>query len=130
MTAEIFDLEAERAKRAALPLKATSPATPAAPPQWRLSQRGNPYATIDGYHLVVFKRGGSWSFRIELTGTEGSGIRSGAIKPRTRRDRMRCWRCGSLDGLRARLEARQTRADRMRGAPAAASVPSSATCNS
>jgi len=70
MTAEIFDLEAERAKRAALPLKATSPATPAAPPQWRLSQRGNPYATIDGYHLVVFKRGGSWSFRIELTGTE------------------------------------------------------------
>ena len=69
MTAEIFDLEAERARRAARPSKATS-ATSAAPPQWRLSQRGNPYATIDGYHLVVFKRGGSWSFRIELTGTE------------------------------------------------------------
>ena len=70
MTAEIFDLEAERAKRASPPLKATSPATPTAPPQWRVSQRGNPHTTIDGYHIVVFKRGGSWSFRIEQLGTE------------------------------------------------------------
>jgi hypothetical protein len=65
MTAEIFDLEAERAKRAARPPKA-----PSAPPQWRLSQRGNPYTTVDGYHIVVFKRVGSWSFRIEQLGTE------------------------------------------------------------
>ena len=70
MTAQIFDLEAERAKRASLPLKATSPATPAAPPQWRLSQRGNPYTTVDGYHIVVFKRRHSWAFRIERTGAE------------------------------------------------------------
>src|SRR5215471_17917150 len=72
MTAEIFDLEAERAKRAARLPKATPsvPATPSIPPQWRLSQRGNPYTTVDGYHLVVFKRAGSWAFRIELIGTE------------------------------------------------------------
>jgi len=70
MTAEIFDLEAERAKRAARPPKVTSPATPAAPPQWRLSQRGHAYTTVDGYHIVVFKRGRSWAFRIELIGTE------------------------------------------------------------
>ena len=41
MTAEIFDLEAERAKRAT-------------PPQWRLSKRGNPYTTVEDYHIVVF----------------------------------------------------------------------------
>ena len=70
MTAEIFDLEAERAKRAALPPTATSPATPAAPLQWRLSQRGNPYTTVDGYHIVVFKRCRPWAFRIEQLGTE------------------------------------------------------------
>jgi len=70
MTAEIFDLEAERAKRAALPVKAMSAATPAGPPQWRVSQRGNPYTTVDGYHIVVFKRGPSWSFRIGQLGTE------------------------------------------------------------
>src|SRR5215468_1915973 len=72
MTAEIFDLEAERAKRAARLPKATPsvPATPSIPPQWRLSQRGNPYTTVDGYHLVVFKRAGSWSFRIEQLGSE------------------------------------------------------------
>jgi hypothetical protein len=29
-----------------------------------------PYTTVDGYHLVVFKRGGSSGFRIELIGTE------------------------------------------------------------
>jgi len=60
MTAQIFDLAAERAKRA-VPAKA-----PSAPPQWRLSKRGNPYMTVEGYHIVVFKRGGSWAFRIEL----------------------------------------------------------------
>jgi hypothetical protein len=65
MTAEIFDLEAERAKRAA-----RSADTPSAPPQWRASQRGNPYTTVDGYHIVVFKRTGSWSFRVEQLGTE------------------------------------------------------------
>jgi hypothetical protein len=52
MTAEIFYLEAERAERAARLPKVM----PSAPPQWRLSQRGNPYTTVDGYHLVVFKR--------------------------------------------------------------------------
>jgi len=66
MTAEIFDLDAERAKRAARPPKQP----PAVPPEWRVSQRGNPYTTVDGYHLVVFKRAGSWSFRIEQLGTE------------------------------------------------------------
>ena len=66
MTAQIFDLEAERAKRAARQPKVT----PSAPPQWRLSRRGNPYTTVDGYQIVVFKRGGSWAFRIELVGTE------------------------------------------------------------
>ena len=66
MTAQIIDLAAERAKRAARPPKGQ----PSAPPQWRLSQRGNPYTTVDGYHLVVFKRGRSWAFRIELIGTE------------------------------------------------------------
>ena len=65
MTAEIFDLEAERAKRAAPPPKA-----PSAPPQWRLSQRGNPYTTVDGYHIVVFKHADSWAFRIEQLGTQ------------------------------------------------------------
>ena len=72
MTAEIFDLEAERAKRAVRPPKATPsvPATPSIPPQWRFSQRGNPCTTVDGYHIVVFKRGRSWGFRIELIGTE------------------------------------------------------------
>jgi hypothetical protein len=51
LTAQIFDLEAERAKRAAHQPKEL----PSAPPQWRLSQRGNPYTTVDGYHVVVFK---------------------------------------------------------------------------
>jgi hypothetical protein len=101
MTAEIFDLEAERARRAARPPKVM----PAVPRQWRLSQRGNPYATVDGYHIVVFKRGRSSAFRIELMALSASGIRSGATKPRRRRGRMRCWRCDSLDGLRGRLDA-------------------------
>jgi hypothetical protein len=70
MTAQIFDLEAERAKRAERSRKALPCAITSAPPQWRLSQRGNPYTTVDGYHIVVFKRGGSWAFRIELIGTE------------------------------------------------------------
>jgi len=26
--------------------------------------------TVDGYHIVVFKRGVSWAFRIEQIGTE------------------------------------------------------------
>ena len=52
------DLAAERAKRAARL------------PKWRLSRRGNPYMTVDGYHIVVFKRRRSWAFRIELIGTE------------------------------------------------------------
>jgi hypothetical protein len=64
MTALIFDLAAERAKRA-VPAKA-----PSTPPQWRLSKRGNPYTTVEGYHIVVFKRGGSWAFRIELIGAD------------------------------------------------------------
>ena len=64
MTALIFDLAAERAKRA-VPAQA-----PSGPPQWRLSKRGNPYTTLDGYHIVVFKRRGSWAFRIERTGAE------------------------------------------------------------
>jgi hypothetical protein len=66
MTAQIFDLEAERAKRAARLPKVM----PSTPPQWRLSHQGNPYTTVDGYHIVVFKRGGTWAFRIELTCTE------------------------------------------------------------
>ena len=65
MTAQIFDLAAERAKRAERPAK-----SPSAPPQWRVSQRGNPYTTLDGYHVVVFKRGASWAFRVERVGTE------------------------------------------------------------
>src|SRR5215471_6455767 len=52
MTAQLFDLDAERARRAARLPKVM----PSAAPQWRLSQRGNPYTTVDGYHLVVFKR--------------------------------------------------------------------------
>jgi hypothetical protein len=64
MTALIFDLAAERAKRA-VPAQA-----PSAPPQWRLSKRGNPYTTVADYHIVVFKRGDSWAFRIERTGAE------------------------------------------------------------
>ena len=54
------------------PPKATLsvPATPSIPPQWRLSQCAGPYTTVDGYHIVVLKRGGSWAFWIELIGTE------------------------------------------------------------
>ena len=34
--------------------------------QWRTSQRGNPYALVDGFHVVVFRRQtGQWSLRIE-----------------------------------------------------------------
>jgi hypothetical protein len=35
---------------------------------WRTSQRGNPYVLVDGFHVVVFRRGG-WAFRIEDLGT-------------------------------------------------------------
>ena len=66
MTAKIFDLEAERAKRAARLPKVM----PSAPPLWPLSQRGNPYTTVDGYHIVVFKHADSWAFRIEQLGTQ------------------------------------------------------------
>jgi hypothetical protein len=38
---------------------------------WRISQRGNPYAIVDGFHTVVFRRQtGQWSFRIEEIETE------------------------------------------------------------
>jgi len=40
------------------------------PPRWRLSRRGNPYVTTEGYHIVVFKRGVSWAFRIEQIDSE------------------------------------------------------------
>jgi hypothetical protein len=40
-------------------------APPAAPPlHWRESQRGNPYATTERYHVVVYPTGGSWGYRI------------------------------------------------------------------
>jgi hypothetical protein len=68
--AKIFDLEGERAKRATHSGKSPPATTASALPQWRLSQRGNPDTTVDGYHIAVFKRGGSWGFRIELIGTE------------------------------------------------------------
>jgi hypothetical protein len=50
MTAQIFDLEAERAK------PECPPKSPSAPPQWRISRRGNPYMTLDGYHVVAQAR--------------------------------------------------------------------------
>ena len=89
MTAVIFDLAAERAKRA-VPSQA-----PSAPPQWCLSKNGNPYTTIEGYHIVVFKRGGSWAFRIELIGADQQWYSNDSMQPRTRRGPMRYWRSGS-----------------------------------
>jgi hypothetical protein len=37
---------------------------------WRRSQKGNLYINIDGYNLVVFRRGGGFAWRVEnqLTG--------------------------------------------------------------
>ena len=33
---------------------------------WRISQRGNPFAIVDGFHAVVYRRQtGQWTFRIE-----------------------------------------------------------------
>jgi hypothetical protein len=33
---------------------------------WKLSQRGNPYAVVnEAFHVVVFRRAGAWAFRIE-----------------------------------------------------------------
>jgi hypothetical protein len=33
---------------------------------WKLSQRGNPYAVVNEvFHIVLFRRSGAWAFRIE-----------------------------------------------------------------
>jgi hypothetical protein len=62
MTARIIDLAAERTKRVVRPPKEV----PSTPPQWHLSQRGNPYVVVnEAYHVVLFRRSGAWAFRIE-----------------------------------------------------------------
>jgi hypothetical protein len=41
---------------------------PASPERlhWRTSQRGNPFALVDGFNVVIFRRQtGEWSVRIE-----------------------------------------------------------------
>lgn len=31
---------------------------------WRVSEKGNSFLRTDGYHVVVYRRGGSWAFRV------------------------------------------------------------------
>jgi hypothetical protein len=63
MTAIIFDLDEERARRRPLH---PEPASDLSDLNWRLSQRGNPYVVVnDAFHMVVFRRVGVWAFRIK-----------------------------------------------------------------
>jgi len=63
MNAIIFDLDAERSRGRP---RDPEPTPDLSDLNWRLSQRGNPYAVVnEAFHIVLFRRAGAWAFRIE-----------------------------------------------------------------
>ncbi len=36
---------------------------------WRISRKGNEFAVVDGFHIVVFRRSDNWMYRIECQST-------------------------------------------------------------
>jgi hypothetical protein len=66
MSAIILDLVEERGRRLRSQEPASAPPTISSSLDWKLFHRGNPYAVVnEAFHIVVFRRGRAWAFRIE-----------------------------------------------------------------
>lgn len=67
MSAVIINLDEERGRRR-FHSQEPAPPPPTIPSKlnWKLSQRGNPYVSVnEAFHIVLFRRSGAWAFRIE-----------------------------------------------------------------
>jgi hypothetical protein len=66
MSATIINLDEERGRCLRSQEPASPPPTVPSKLDWKVSQRGNPYAVVtEAFHVVLFRRSGAWAFRIE-----------------------------------------------------------------